>query len=237
MALVLVILGTALVACGPVGGAGYQSHEELIPGTGGTVTNPSTEMYKPTALLWEDQNKDGMLWSAYTYQIIGNDVAQGLLPGTDDMKNFCPNYSNMTAPEKVNFWAFLVSAIAKQASGFDPAYRRLDLRQGRDVITGGQAYTEGLLQLSYRDIRSYAFCAFDWNKDKALPVKDLARTILDPVKNLDCGIKILATQIERTKKIALSTGAFWNFLKASGTGSKIKEIQQQTTKLPFCVAP
>ncbi|MFT3724532.1 MAG: hypothetical protein QM773_13220 [Hyphomonadaceae bacterium] len=169
-----------------------------------------------------------MLWSAYTYQIIGNDVASELLPGSEDIKSFCPNYGNMTNSEKVNFWAFLVSAMAKSASGFDPLARHLDLSQGLDAITGMPVYVEGLLQLSYNDVRDYAFCAFDWQADKNLPVKDIARSILDPVKNLDCGIKILATQIERTKQIARAASIF--------AGSKIKDLEQQTSKLPFCAS-
>lgn len=195
----LVSLCGAFAACGPVGGNHSPESKDAHRG-GGTVTNPSTEMYKPVALLWEDQNKDGMLWSAYTYQIIGNDVAESLLPGADDIAQFCPAYSTMSAPQKVNFWAYLVSVLAKYASSFDPTSQVLDFARGVDIITGSQSYAEGLLHLSYQDIRTYAFCAFDWNHDRNLPLKDIARSILNPVKNLDCGIKILATQIERQKR-------------------------------------
>ena len=223
-------LSLCLCACGPVGG--NLGAGGISAGAGGTVSNPSTEVYKPTALLWEGEHKDGMLWSAYTYQIIGNDVASELLPGSEDMLSFCPNYANLSAPEKVNFWSYLVSALTKYASAFNPGHRVLDVTRGLDPVTGLPTFAEGLLRLSYHDIRDYAFCAFDWQHDKDLAVTYLARSILDPVKNLDCGIKILATQIEKTKKIAI--GSYWTILKASGSGSKIKDIQGLTVKLPFC---
>lgn len=221
-----VIALTALVGCAPSG--------QEPSGKGATISNPETEMYKPAPLLWEGQSRDGIFWSAFTFQIIGAEVARALLPGTDDIRDFCPEYNNLRDAQRVNFWAFLVSAIAKYESGFNPQARNLE--DGTDDVTGKRTYAEGLLLLSYKDIRKYAFCAFDWEKDKNLSLTDKARSILDPVKNLDCGIKILATHVDELKKIAHASN-YWKVLRPNGIKSRLAEIQAAARALPFCTKP
>ncbi|MBX3021600.1 MAG: transglycosylase SLT domain-containing protein [Bdellovibrionales bacterium] len=222
---ILVVLALiAMIGCGPVG-------RESINSKGGTISNPETEMYKAEPLLWEGQTKDGLLWSAFVFQVIGAEAASVLLPGSDDVREFCPAYDNISNAQRVNFWAFLISAIAKYESAFDPQARVM--LSGTDEVTGKRTYAEGLMQLSYRDIRTYAFCAFDWEKDKKLSLQDTARTIWDPLKSLDCGIKILATQIESVKKIGHAS-TYWNALKPSGIKSRLTEIKTASKALPFC---
>jgi len=216
----------ALIGCGSGGDM------DMSEKNGGTISNPETEMYKPIPLMWEGKNKDGVLWSAFSFQVIGAEAAAVLLPGADDIREFCPNYSNMRDAQKVNFWAFLVSAITKHESAFNPIKRTMST--GNDEVTGTRLYAEGLLALAYRDIRNFSFCAFDWEKDKHLSLTDKARTILDPLKNLDCGIKILATQVETFGKISHAS-TYWNALKPSGLKSRLKEIQTAAQQaLPFC---
>lgn len=222
--LILVIFALAgLPACGPSSGNTQAGS--------GTISNPESEMYKPAPLLWEGQTKDGMLWSAFTYHIIGAEAAPALLPGTEDIAEFCPAYSELAAPQRVNFWAYLVSAIAKFESGFNVQARQAESEM--DPVTGQRVYAEGLLKLAYRDVRTFAFCAFDYEKDRGLPENDQRRSILDPLKNLDCGIKIMATQVEALKAIA-SAGNYWKSLRPSAAGSKVKEIKTAARALPFC---
>lgn len=216
----------ALTACGSGGNLNASKK------TGGTISNPESEMYKPVPLLWEGISKDGILWSAFSFQVIGAEAAAVLLPGSDDIRDFCPNYSNITDAQKVNFWAFLVSAIAKHETSFNPIARTIS--SGIDEVTGNRAYAEGLLGLTYGDVRKFNFCAFDWEKDKALSSTDKSRTILDPLKNLDCGIKILATQVETLGRIS-DANTYWNVLKPLGAKSRLKEIQTAAQQaLPFC---
>lgn len=222
-----------LAACGSVGDHGGAGDSSGVGTIGGG--DNSSEMYKPVALLWEDQNKNGVLWSAYVYQIIGTDLAPDLLPGSDDIQNFCPNYGKLNNSQKVNFWAYLVSAIAKYASGFNPVASAIDLSRGIDAITGKQTFSEGLLQLSYQDVQKYDFCAFSWTADQTLSPGDIARTILDPLKNLDCGMKILATEIAASKKIA-SNSTYWTILKKGVLGNQVAAIENLTSALPFCAS-
>jgi hypothetical protein len=227
VALVLGMATAALVGCGPAGAPTASDSA----GNGGTISNPGTEVYKPVPLMWEGQNRDGVLWSAFVYSIIGSEVAPALLPGSDDIADFCPAYPGLKDAQKVNLWAFIISAIVKYESGFNPAAAAPQPRM--DAVTGKQASNDGLMQLAYDDMKKYAFCVFDANGDGKLDSSDKKRTIFDPLKNLDCGIKIFATQVEDLKKIVSST-ARWASLRPSGGKSHVHDIQNATRALPFC---
>lgn len=212
-----VIISGTLAACAP-------NSNDNVPAQA-VVGNPSTEMYKPEPLLWEGHDKDSVLWSAITYQIIGSEVAPALLPGSSDIADFCSNYAHLRDAQKANFWAFLISAIAKYESGFNA--------RSRVTISDDQSADEGLLHLSYQDAKTYAFCAFDADRDRALTADDLTRTVLNPVNNLDCGIKILATQVDHQRSIA-NREARWSALRAGAKDNHVRDIQSATQALPFC---
>lgn len=220
----IVMLPAALVACAPTSSSQGST-------SSATIENPVTEMYKPIPLLWESATKEGMFWSALSYQIIGAEAAPALLPGPKDIEDFCPGYAHLRESQKVNFWAYLVSAIAKYESGFNAQAR---VRSGElDAVTGQPSFGEGLLRLSYGDVRQYVFCAFDWAADRNMSLGDRAKSIFDPLKNLDCGIKILATQVENAKQIA-SSASRWASLKPGG--AHLPDVKALTRALPFCAA-
>jgi hypothetical protein len=232
-------LMAVLTACGHIGDSSRDSNPPSSGNDGPSTGGPSTgdgvgALYTPAPLLWEGKTKDGVLWSSFVYQIIGNSAAAQFLPGAADVADFCPAYASASNPEKVNFWGFLVSAVAKYESAFKPTDRYMEGGLGTDPITKLPVYSEGLLQLSYQDIQPYPFCEFNWAADRLLAPNDPKKTILDPFKNLECGIKILANQIEKKGKIALSSGVYWSTLKLNGTYSKVPQIQAMTKVLPFC---
>jgi hypothetical protein len=231
--LIIPLFAFAISACGGKGTTSAVSTKPVSSNPGGPA---SDGVYKPAPLAWEGMNKDGILWSAFSYQIIGNDAAPALLPGANDMPDFCPNYASLSDPEKVNFWAYLVSTIAKFESGFVVTKRAHEATRGNDELTKLPVYSEGLLQLSYQDGLHYAFCAFDWLEDQKLSATNPKKSILDPFRNLECGIKILADQVKNKNTIA-SANAYWNSLKAGGSKSKLKDIAAATSALPFCVRP
>jgi hypothetical protein len=104
-------------------GCGRASTDSTTSGEVRAITGPNTEtdVYKPTPLLWEGANPDGVLWSAYVYQIIGSGFAPKLFSGTEDVADFCANYPRLTDSQKANFWAYLISAVAQLESRFDPS--------------------------------------------------------------------------------------------------------------------
>jgi|GEM_PF-3854982 len=189
----------------------------------------------PQPLLWETSQYGSPLWSKFVFKLIRQDLASEFLPGTDDIEEFCPRYRRLSDTGKARFWSLLVSAIVKFESGFNPKTRFLEPGKKIDSITGQPVYSEGLLQLSYQDTKWAPFCQFDWVQDQQFSASDGRKTILDPYKNLDCGIRILARQIKSTQKIAAESNKnYWAVLIPGGDNSKVSEIQGITRSSLEC---
>lgn len=204
-------------------------------GSDPTPNPPSTPPSEPFAykpLLWESSRSGSKLWSDFVFQLIKSE-AKPLLEARD-FDLFCPKYHFLSEEQKVNVAGMLVSAMVKFESGFSPTSRFLESTMGMDSVTGLPVYSEGLMQLSYQDTKGWPFCAFDWNKDKKLSASDPRKTILDPYKNLDCGIRILARQIERKGFIVIDSGAYWSVIKSGSSHEKITEIADLVSRLEFC---
>lgn len=186
-------------------------------------------------LLWEKGKADSVMWSTYARQVIGDKASQALLPGAEDIEEFCPRYNAIENRDlKINFWAYLISAIAEVESSFDPANRMSEPGLGIDKVTNKQVVSEGLLQLSYQDTKWYPACEFDWESDRKLAAEDERKTILDPFKNLKCGISILANQIKNRRRISIVDG-YWSVLRPDGRKySKVNQIKRRTKQLSFC---
>jgi hypothetical protein len=215
------------VACAP------SSNSNPVPQST-TPSNPKLnvepeKMIEP--LAWESSGKPERTdWSSYVAGV--NEEEFDRLDLATDTENFCPNYKSLTHQQKINFWGQLIAGVAYFESGWSPTSRMKEPSLGKDSVTGMSVYSEGLLSLSYQDVRSYGFCDFDWTKDKDLESNDPKRTILNPYTNLDCGIRILANQISRSKAIVLSSGVYWSVLRKSST--HVPQIQAMTKKLSFC---
>ncbi|MBO9665459.1 MAG: hypothetical protein J7501_01425 [Bdellovibrio sp.] len=197
-------------------------------------TPSPTPSYKMAALVWESFSKpERAQWSAYLQDIILNKW-NTLLAGADDMADFCPNYSKLSNDQRANTWAQLFAAMAKYESAWSPTSRMQETTMGTDPITGRPVYSEGLLQLSYQDITGWPFCEFDWQKDKNLSSTDPKKTILDPYKNLYCGVGIMAKQITKKGLIKIGSGAYWAVLKTNSQYNKITSIESIVKTLSFC---
>lgn len=171
---------------------------------------PSIDGYKP--LSWERTDPSRASWSKFVFQTIDK-LFDSSFSLCQDITTFRRNYDQLNRTQKINVWGELISAISKFESGWNPTSRMVE-DMGKDPVTGNQVASEGLLQLSYQDGPNYKNkveipCKFDWNADKPLfeeNPKDPKITILDPYKNLEFGIGILAYQIKRTRKIILKRG-------------------------------
>ncbi len=188
-------------------------------------------------LSWEKSRPQAVLWSKYLYSVIEMEEPQLLAADAAlDTDLFCPRFKEMTENQRLNFWGELFSAMAKYESSWNPTSRYVETTMGIDPITGQQVASEGLLQLSYQDVPNlHGVCEFDWNKDKSKSLTDATRTILDPFKNLRCGIKIMALIIKRRDVIATETGAYWAVIKKNGSHHRIDEISKMTKSLNFCL--
>jgi hypothetical protein len=115
--------------------------------------------------------------------------------------------------------------------------------QGVDEVTGlGVKTSEGLLQLSYSDVQTYRkMCKFDYEADKKMHVEDINskpsrshswkskfpdKTILDPYKNLGCGLVIADTMFDlnswynknypkqKSKTFDVLMGSYWSTMRS-----------------------
>lgn len=184
-------------------------------------------------LLWEKNNPKRKVWSRYILNLIYTELLENLNHATD-APLFCGKYRTLNRVQKTIFWGELIAAISFFESSHNPIIRFREKGLGIDRVTGKPVYSEGLLQLSYGDTLGHKYCKFDWDADKSLPPDSLERSILNPINNLDCGVRILNRQIQRRKKIATSIGAYWMVIKPSGTYQKISQIKKITQSLPFC---
>lgn len=201
-----------------------------------TACAKSESKYEPDTqivpLSWESKgDQETKNWSTFVLDAI--DVDFDTLNKAKDMNYFCPNYANLSRLESIHVWGMLISEVSYLESGWDPANRYLEGTMGIDPVTGKQVVSEGLLQLSYQDTLWMPICQFDWSKDKQLKDNDPHKTILDAYKNLHCGIKILARQINQRSAIVLSDGVYWSTLRAGS--SKVQSIAGRVRKsLSFC---
>jgi hypothetical protein len=236
---------SAIIAAMILSSACSQSGSSALPsqapsdnndqGTDDPVVTPGpVTPYKPVALLWETSAKpERTKWSAYLQNIILNRW-NTLLQGADDMDIFCPNFDNLSNEERANAWAALFVGVAKFESAFDNTMRFHESTMGTDSVTKQPVYSEGLLQLSYQDIKGYSFCDFDWNVDSKLSKTDPKKTIFDPYKNLECGVGIMSRQLARSGQITVSSNAYWSTLRSGGTYNKISKIAAIVKAMPFC---
>lgn len=146
--------------------------------------------------------------------------------------SYCPRFSEEEPADQRAFWAYTFQALAGAEAGLNPTsdVHHLDPAVNKiDKVTKRPVHQEGLLQLTYEDSVRYG-CNFDWVKDRTLPIKDPARTILNPTNNLTCGIKIMEDQIVTHRRPLISSASYWATLHP-GTAS-YRVFRRQMANVP-----
>ncbi|HEY3990105.1 MAG TPA: hypothetical protein VGM02_12465 [Acidobacteriaceae bacterium] len=149
-----------------------------------------------------------------------------------DVRRYCPAFYQMSEIDKRAWWAYFFQAVAAAEAGLKPStnVRHTEPEVAvRDNVTGRTAHQEGLLQLKYQDTERYG-CDFDWEADKHLPAHDSQKTILNPERNLACGIRILNRQIVDKHKPLFTRSSYWATLQP-GTAS-FSVFEKQMTNPP-----
>jgi hypothetical protein len=147
-----------------------------------------------------------------------------------DVRPFCPRFNVMSDADKRAYWAYFFQALAGAEAGLSPtANARGSATAMKDTVTHRMVRSQGLLQLAYMDADRYG-CDFDWDKDKRLPEKDPARTILQPENNLTCGVKILFRQLIVKQQPLLSRSSYWSTLRPGRSGYRV--FARQMTNVP-----
>lgn len=232
----LLPLLTSITGCGESFKSGTQEaslkNPQPTPTPDASPTPPPSGFELPK-IQWE--SKDGARpWSLHAFKTI---LAKGpsLLEGTDDVVEYCPRYYSLGTEQRAWFWTALVSGIAFYESGWDPTNRMQETTMGTDPVTGLPVYSEGLLQLSYQDRQGHPYCnEFDWSVDRHLQPRDPKKTILNPEKNLSCGIQILNRQVRKHRRIGIGKGAYWSVIKITKPQNKIEKIKARLASVAPC---
>lgn len=184
-------------------------------------------------LSWEYKVTEAKDWSTFVFEKV--DELFDKFSQCEDITWFRPDYHTLNRKQQINIWGELISAICKFESGWKPWSYMIETTMNNDSVTGKQVKSEGLMQLSYQDQKNYPmlFCRFDWQVDRNKGDNDRTRTILDPYKNLEFGIQILARQVEKTKKIALEKGVYWAVIKLNGRYTQLSEIIKMVKTITF----
>lgn len=175
---------------------------------------PASNISSTYKASWEKypENKP---WTDFTFNLISGELF-GAFDKASDATAFCPKYASLSHDQKAAMWTEVISQVALYESKWDPA----------DVFNEPAPLNYpsiGLLQLSYEDHAGYSFCPAKGSKD-----------LKDPLVNLDCGIRILANQVNKRGALTLSSGVYWSTLKIGGKYSQIPKIQAATKKVPGC---
>ncbi|MBS1986246.1 MAG: hypothetical protein JST16_18955 [Bdellovibrionales bacterium] len=164
------------------------------------------------------------------------------------MAKICPNWNKIAPSSRPNFWSALLWSIAGPESARERTAIYLEDTMGTDSVTGYQVRSEGLLQLSYQDMKNYKYTGGDisWEQDKAKAIADYNsrtahgnpdRTILNAYSNLNLGLFImnrllLTSYPSSTLDVAL--GKYWSSMQASRSTFNTKVLPNMKTRMPAC---
>jgi hypothetical protein len=153
----------------------------------------------------------------------------------EQMTPMCPKWKSLSEIQRKQFYADLLFATTKFESNYSPISMYWEKTMDADDVTGEITISEGLLQLSYQD-EPWAKCGFDYKKDKDKHLADLKnrvklnkqswkslhpdKTILNPERNLICGIKIMNYRVNHKKlqgqEFQKMMGAYWAAIRDHG---------------------
>jgi len=186
-------------------------------------------------LAWDDEHHlERKAWSDELRKAIELNLQ---VLENSDIKEWAPNYDNLSKSQKIDIWASLFAAIA---SFEDPSYKTdAPYSETKILNTKTKTYYKpfpsiGLFQLSYKEQPAYG-----WNVD----VK--TKYLEDPLANIRCGVTVLAHLVQQDHVIAKGGdnddprgGArYWRVLREGHNINNIREMvkeQALAERLPLC---
>ena len=208
-----------LCVCGAVLFAGCKS-KEVQP----VAAAPAPVMKAAPATPIEEKKEElgGKTWDPQWDVLVEQALPANMLSpaAAKAVRSYCPNFEGEAEADKRAFWAYLFQALAGAEAGLDPTVNVHHTEAAvakTDGVSKRPVRQEGLMQVTYQDSDRYG-CEFDWETDRKLTEHDPTRTILQPAKNLGCGVKIMENQIITQGKPLLSRTSYWSTLQP-GTAS------------------
>jgi hypothetical protein len=124
-----------------------------------------------------------------------------------DIKTFCPKYASLNGTGKKDFWAHLLTSMAKFESRFKAA-SVYDESQTSKKLNGVKS--TGMLMLSIKSTQASGY------QKRGCPIK-VATDLKNPRKNLTCGYAIIDHLTNRDGCITCNknkgAGAYWSVLR------------------------
>ncbi len=170
------------------------------------------DFYIPRA-RW-DHLPDGQRWSLALMGALSGSAAglSNVVPR--DIDNWCPAYTDNPPQLRRAFWVGMMSALAKHESTFRP------------TAVGGGGQWFGLLQI-YPPTAQFFGCQ-----------AQSGEALKDPVANLGCAARIMATTVRRDNAIAIRDSR-WRGVAADwgpmSNPAKIAEMSAWTRRQGYCV--
>jgi hypothetical protein len=195
---------------------------------------PAMKAAPPTPIAQKREELGGKTWNPGWDGDIEKALPPDMLSGVaaHAVKSYCPHFAEEDGADKRAFWAYFFQALSGAEAGLNPTsdVHHTEAEVNKiDQVTKLPIHQEGLLQLTYEDADRYG-CAFDWEKDRTLPTKDAARTILDPSTNLGCGIKIMENQIVTLHKPLVVSSSYWSTLHPGTVSYRV--FRKQMANVP-----
>jgi hypothetical protein len=181
-----------------------ETRNEPVTTLSAMTSEPTAVIAKPMRLAWHGKHKDADEWTKHLVKILS--VSNLPDEKLNDAQSFCPGYKSMTPDQRIEFWAQLVSIMAKRESGFKPETK---FTESFKDAKGKLVISRGLLQLSIESGRSYG-C------DLSSP-----ESLHDGKKNLACGVKIISRWVSRdhqamaTKGNKFGCGRYWSVCRTT----------------------
>jgi hypothetical protein len=170
---------------------------------------------KPEQPVVEKPIKTILPKQEWTDHLVKEIKAQGLdkLKASDE-KEFCPNGMN------TENWAHLIAAMAKRESSLRP---NTEYRENFKNSKGEYIISTGLLQISLESSKGYK-CGMNSQAD-----------LKDPLKNLSCGVTILARWIKRDGCIACGSHSVgWKGIQRYWSVGRYKLDKLKDYVSPYC---
>jgi len=222
-----------------LGGCKGNSAQSVQPVQAEAKPAPAIKPAPPTPIAEKKEELGAPGWDPQWDVVVEQALPEEMLgpKAARDVRGYCPRFAAMSEADKRAFWAYFFQALAGAEAGLKPTttVRHTEPEVAKvDPVTKRMVRSQGLLQLAYMDADRYS-CDFDWDKDKGLPLKDPARTILQPKNNLECGVKILNNQLFTLNRPLLSRYSYWSTLQPGTVSFRV--FAKQMTNVPAACRP
>jgi hypothetical protein len=166
-----------------------------------------------------DGKPQGRQWSGFVMDALEQHGAELLRCVPSDIVDFCPDFPEDKERRK-RFWLYLFSCIAEFESTFDP---NETFRESSGEISAG------LLQLSLGNAGPYS-CDFRTEQD-----------VLDPAKNLSCGVRIMQKLVLQDNVISggprsgphKGASRYWSTLQPDRPRKPFETIKARCSQMTF----